>query len=402
MRADATIDRLSLSRKQAITDEKVATTTDQVAPIADKAAPIADKAAPTTGKCPEGTIPQIGNPEAECAAVGFPLLSKDDFAQGTASRSAARVLIKAGTCITVLNNVCQGVSLAPLNSAGISHVTYCGSFDCTSTTTTTTTKDTMTTNEVASTTEPKTTVATATAAPSECKRVAAEKCLEKCKAHCNNGVGNGADCRPGRARFANDDFGGAPGAPGAKGGGAAGTQYVTSNKGDNSIVNENLVFQGDVEGTFHRTVCQDNCEVSESYACLPTKEPKTTKEQVTKVDVTKEPKTTKPEGTTTKETKTTKPEGTTTKETKTTKPEETTTVAGTTTTKVADATTAAATTAPETTAAIKKKYTGPVCGARQKENGGSCRDITELRQTVMDLTCQVQAILSTVTASKYK
>ena len=43
------------------------------------------------------------------------------------------------------------------------------------------------------------------------------------KAHCDNGVGNGADCRPGMARFNNDDVGGVPGDPGAKGGVDAGT-----------------------------------------------------------------------------------------------------------------------------------------------------------------------------------
>ena len=41
------------------------------------------------------------------------------------------------------------------------------------------------------------------------------------EATCDNGVGNGPDCRPGRARFNNDDVGGVPGNPGARGGGAA-------------------------------------------------------------------------------------------------------------------------------------------------------------------------------------
>jgi len=35
------------------------------------------------------------------------------------------------------------------------------------------------------------------------------------KEKCNNGVGNGPDCRPGKAHFNNDDAGGIPGAPGA-------------------------------------------------------------------------------------------------------------------------------------------------------------------------------------------
>lgn len=42
---------------------------------------------------------------------------------------------------------------------------------------------------------------------------------------CNNGVGNGADCRPGKARFNNDDAGGVPGAPGSRGGPASGNAY---------------------------------------------------------------------------------------------------------------------------------------------------------------------------------
>jgi hypothetical protein len=44
--------------------------------------------------------------------------------------------------------------------------------------------------------------------------------------HCNNGVGNGADCRPGKAHFNNDDnptvgFG-VPGDPGSMKGGRGG------------------------------------------------------------------------------------------------------------------------------------------------------------------------------------
>ena len=35
------------------------------------------------------------------------------------------------------------------------------------------------------------------------------------KEKCNNGVGNGPDCRPGKAHFNNDDAGGIPSAPGA-------------------------------------------------------------------------------------------------------------------------------------------------------------------------------------------
>ena len=42
---------------------------------------------------------------------------------------------------------------------------------------------------------------------------------------CNNGVGNGADCRPGKARFNNDDAGGVPGDPGSRGGPASGNAY---------------------------------------------------------------------------------------------------------------------------------------------------------------------------------
>lgn len=66
--------------------------------------------------------------------------------------------------------------------------------------------------------------------------------------------------RPGRARFSNDDYGGVPGAPGARGGGELGTEYVTQNKGDNQVVNDKLVFEGSLAGTFHRTRCQDACE----------------------------------------------------------------------------------------------------------------------------------------------
>ncbi len=44
-------------------------------------------------------------------------------------------------------------------------------------------------------------------------------------AKCNNGVGNGPDCRPGKARFNNDDAGGVPGAPGSRGGPASGNAY---------------------------------------------------------------------------------------------------------------------------------------------------------------------------------
>jgi hypothetical protein len=43
--------------------------------------------------------------------------------------------------------------------------------------------------------------------------------------HCNNGVGNGADCRPGKAHFNNDDGTGVPGAPGSRGGPASGNAY---------------------------------------------------------------------------------------------------------------------------------------------------------------------------------
>ena len=43
------------------------------------------------------------------------------------------------------------------------------------------------------------------------------------KVHCNNGVGNGPDCRPGKAHFNNDDVEpfdteGRPGSPGSRGG----------------------------------------------------------------------------------------------------------------------------------------------------------------------------------------
>lgn len=55
-------------------------------------------------------------------------------------------------------------------------------------------------------------------------------------AHCDNGVGNGPDCRPGRATFSNDDHGGTTGNPGALGGGAGGTEYTTRDKGNNEIV----------------------------------------------------------------------------------------------------------------------------------------------------------------------
>ena len=46
-----------------------------------------------------------------------------------------------------------------------------------------------------------------------------------------------------------------------------GTEYVTSNKGDNQVVNENLVFLGDVAGTFKKTVCNDDCEEAEVRKC---------------------------------------------------------------------------------------------------------------------------------------
>lgn len=45
------------------------------------------------------------------------------------------------------------------------------------------------------------------------------------RAHCNNGVGNGPDCRPGKARFNNDDNGGVPGDPGSRGGPRSGNAY---------------------------------------------------------------------------------------------------------------------------------------------------------------------------------
>jgi hypothetical protein len=44
---------------------------------------------------------------------------------------------------------------------------------------------------------------------------AATDCPPPPKEKCNNGVGNGADCRPGKAHFNNDDAGGVPSAPGA-------------------------------------------------------------------------------------------------------------------------------------------------------------------------------------------
>jgi hypothetical protein len=110
-----------------------------------------------------------------------------------------------------------------------------------------------------------------------CQAEHARKCFEHCKAHCNNGVGNGADCRPGRARYSNDDHGGLPGKPGARGGGAAGTEYATANKGDQTIVNPDLVFQGTIPDTIRRTKCQDTCEdepvcVEEKKATSPKKE----------------------------------------------------------------------------------------------------------------------------------
>ena len=48
--------------------------------------------------------------------------------------------------------------------------------------------------------------------------------------HCNNGVGNGPDCRPGKAHFNNDDevpfeSHGVPGDPGSKGGHSGGNAY---------------------------------------------------------------------------------------------------------------------------------------------------------------------------------
>jgi hypothetical protein len=51
------------------------------------------------------------------------------------------------------------------------------------------------------------------------------------KVHCNNGVGNGPDCRPGKAHFNNDDgplpfeSDGVPGNPGSKGGHSGGNAY---------------------------------------------------------------------------------------------------------------------------------------------------------------------------------
>ena len=50
--------------------------------------------------------------------------------------------------------------------------------------------------------------------------------------HCNNGVGNGPDCRPGRAQFSNDDHGGSIGSPGVS---DFCTEYRTDQKGDNTI-----------------------------------------------------------------------------------------------------------------------------------------------------------------------
>ncbi len=90
---------------------------------------------------------------------------------------------------------------------------------------------------------------------------------------------NGADCRPGRARYSNDDHGmkkqnknknirmffffkcfvkgGVPGSPGSRGGGDLGTEYTTSDKGNNQVVNSALIFEGDVAGVFHKTRFQD-------------------------------------------------------------------------------------------------------------------------------------------------
>ena len=65
-----------------------------------------------------------------------------------------------------------------------------------------------------------------------CVNEGVRSCETICKAHCDNGVGNGPDCRPGRARYANDDPAGTgPGNPGAR----QKIEYDTNQKGDNRV-----------------------------------------------------------------------------------------------------------------------------------------------------------------------
>jgi len=71
-----------------------------------------------------------GGPGNECAKYGLSALSKDDFNQPTASRSAQVVMVKAGQCYTIYRNVCTGKSLSTYDGKSISHVTYCGSYTC--------------------------------------------------------------------------------------------------------------------------------------------------------------------------------------------------------------------------------------------------------------------------------
>ncbi len=52
--------------------------------------------------------------------------------------------------------------------------------------------------------------------------------------HCDNGVGNGADCRPGSAHFSNDDHGGTIGSPGVD----CRTEYTSNERGNNQIIGD--------------------------------------------------------------------------------------------------------------------------------------------------------------------
>jgi len=148
-----------------------------------------------------------GSPEKECAQFGLPALGKDDFEQVTASRCAQLALVKAGQCFTIYKPVVPGQALSTFDGKDISHVTYCGEAQCPGSVTFEYESFgvDLDGNGTVDSLETVTKVYDAN-----------DNLISTTKSHCDNGVGNGPDCRPGRARCSNDDLGGTPGSPGCE------------------------------------------------------------------------------------------------------------------------------------------------------------------------------------------
>lgn len=228
----------------------------------------------------------------------------DDFC----GRPAYQDDLEAADCEAAVKRRCGKVTGATYKRCTDVNIPVCKrQSKCAPATTTTKAKKTTTTKaepkpETTPEPEPEPTPEPEPEPPKTCAALRT-KCARKCrKQHCNNGVGNGADCRPGRARFNNDDLEGqGPGSPGAQLHDETVT-YINGNKGENRVISDGLDrFVGDLQGSnggrFRK--CYQECKAESDLDCAP---PTTTTEATTTTTV---PTTTEEATTTTTEAATT-------------------------------------------------------------------------------------------------